>query len=211
MILIFISASYHGSLAVIPIEPDPFENLVTRTIKSGARELNIPTDASYSSAYLSTPMMIQKDGSRYSAYRSYVEPIKSRPNLRIVTCAQVTKINVYNYRAVSVTVERHGLVDTIHANKEIIISGDPISTPKLLMLSGIGPKKILKQHDISPVMPLEGVGENLVSPICTFALNYALKDQKASDLYQDFDLDGIMRYENGTGNNNNNLDDLNAN
>ena len=78
-------------------------------------------------------------------------------------------------RATGVRYSYLGIDRTVRARKEVVICAGGIGSPKLLMLSGIGPAEHLRQHDIPVVQNLPGVGENLqdhlATPTVTFTLN----------------------------------------
>ncbi|MEX1147995.1 MAG: GMC oxidoreductase, partial [Sphingomonadales bacterium] len=88
-------------------------------------------------------------------------PVRRRSNLTVMTGAQVTKILFEDTRAIGVRMVRKGQTRDIIAAREIILSAGAIASPKILMLSGVGPAAQLKDHGISPVVDLPGVGENL--------------------------------------------------
>lgn len=86
-----------------------------------------------------------KNGRRHDAYTAFVKPVLHRKNLHVYRYARAVKIEFNeNRRAVGVQFHRHGLDRTVKAKKEIILSAGAIDTPKLLMLSGIGPKRHLE-------------------------------------------------------------------
>ncbi|CAH2106576.1 unnamed protein product [Euphydryas editha] len=102
------------------------------------------------------------NGRRYSTYKSYLESIKNRNNLKIVSNALATKILINNEkRAYGVNVDILSEKKTFYAKREVIISTGTINTPQLLMLSGIGPKEHLLSKNISCIVNLPGVGKNL--------------------------------------------------
>lgn len=86
--------------------------------------------------------------------------IEKRSNVRILTYAWVSKINFYGTTAVSVTYHVDGVARTIEG-KEIIVSGGAINTPKLLLLSGVGPKETLEPLGIEVIADIPDVGANL--------------------------------------------------
>ena len=102
-----------------------------------------------------------KDGKRCSAAHAYLLPVLSRPNLTVLTHAQVSKVLLKDKQAYGVDVYVKGKKRTITANNEVILSGGSIASPQLLMLSGIGDKSELSQHGITCVHELKGVGKNL--------------------------------------------------
>ena len=103
-----------------------------------------------------------KNGRRCSAAAAYLKPIRGRENLRIITNAQVTKVNTKDKRAVSVSyTDKGGTLQTVTARREIVLSGGAINSPQLLMLSGIGDGAQLKANGIETVNHLPGVGKNM--------------------------------------------------
>ncbi len=100
-------------------------------------------------------------GLRCSTAVAYLNPIKSRANLTILTDSQVMRIIFEGRRAVAVELIRHGSKQTIRANKEIILSAGALQSPQILQLSGIGPAALLREFNIPIVQDLPGVGENL--------------------------------------------------
>ena len=102
-----------------------------------------------------------KNGKRASTNACYIEPIKQRKNLTIKTSAQAQRIIFDGKRAVGVEYITNGKTFTINAKKEVLVCGGSFNSPQLLLLSGVGPKAQLQQHNIDVVHSLEGVGKNL--------------------------------------------------
>ncbi len=99
-------------------------------------------------------------GRRWSAANAYLRPALQRPNCDMVRCF-VRKVIVEEGRATGVEVERGGRIETLHANREVIVAASSINSPKILMLSGIGPASELTEHGIEVVADRTGVGKNL--------------------------------------------------
>ena len=103
-----------------------------------------------------------RNGRRCSSAVAYLNPVKSRNNLTIITHAQVEKVIIKDKRATGVTYkDRSGKVQTVTANHEVILSGGSINSPQLLMLSGIGEADQLREHEIEVIADLPGVGKNM--------------------------------------------------
>ncbi|MGV6850655.1 MAG: GMC family oxidoreductase [bacterium] len=111
----------------------------------------------------------QNNGQRWSAARAYLESVKDRPNLDVLTTNLVEQIIIENHRAIGVKIRKGRHQQTIHADCEVILSAGAIGSPHLLMLSGIGPGDNLKDNNVKVVHELEGVGANLQDhlDICT--------------------------------------------
>ena len=102
-----------------------------------------------------------RNGVRCSAADAYLRPAKHRANLTIKTDVFVNKLRLNGLKAVGVECVIGGRTTVIEARREVILSTGTIASPQLLMLSGIGPADHLREHGISPVHDLPGVGENL--------------------------------------------------
>lgn len=99
-------------------------------------------------------------GQRWSAANAYLKPALKRENVDIVK-AFARKIVIENGRAVGVEIERRGKVEVLRARRGVVISASSINSPKLLMLSGVGPAADLREHGIDVVADRPGVGQNL--------------------------------------------------
>ncbi|KAG6834311.1 hypothetical protein H0H93_010570 [Arthromyces matolae] len=114
---------------------------------------------------------------RSSAASAYYEPNQSRPNLKVISGALATKVLTTGKDAVVATgVEylKDGVLQTIHARKEVILSAGSYKTPQILELSGLGDPEVLKKFGIDVVVDLPGVGNNLQVAWNTFEISYNL-------------------------------------
>ena len=99
-------------------------------------------------------------GQRWSAANAYLKPALKRSNLSIHKCL-ARRIIIENQRAVGVEVQRGNDVYVIHAHREVILAASAINSPKLLMLSGIGPAAQIKKVGVDVIANRPGVGQNL--------------------------------------------------
>jgi len=99
-------------------------------------------------------------GTRWSTANAYLRPALRRPNLGLHRCL-ARRVVIESGRAVGVEVERGGRIATVRARREVILSASSINSPKLLMLSGVGPGEHLREHGIRVVADRPGVGGNL--------------------------------------------------
>ena len=100
------------------------------------------------------------NGRRWSAANAYLRPALKHPNCDLVR-ALARRVVIKEGRATGVEVERGGTVEVIHAHREVIVAASSINSPKILMLSGIGPGAHLAEHGIEVVADRPGVGANL--------------------------------------------------
>jgi choline dehydrogenase len=105
--------------------------------------------------------MTVQNGRRCSAAVAYLAPARRRKNLQVRTHVLATRVLFEGRRASGVHVRDDSGERDISARREVILSGGPINSPQLLMLSGIGPGEELRRHGLSVLHNLPGVGENL--------------------------------------------------
>ncbi|MER8437411.1 GMC family oxidoreductase N-terminal domain-containing protein [Mesorhizobium sp. M1312] len=105
---------------------------------------------------------MNRRGKRSSAAYAFIEPLRSNPLLTVKLNAVVHRVVIQNRRAVGVTYNDGAGERTAYADSEIVVSSGALVTPKLLMLSGIGPADELAAHGIDVVADLPGVGQNLI-------------------------------------------------
>lgn len=102
----------------------------------------------------------QKGGQRWSVARGYLNPVKNRSNLTVLTNTQALRLEFDDDRCVGAICARGGKEIRISARSEVILSAGAVQSPQLLELSGIGNPEILKRAGIEPFKALPGVGEN---------------------------------------------------
>lgn len=102
-----------------------------------------------------------RNGQRCSNATAFLQPVKNRQNLCIVTDALVRRIVLTGQRASAVEYQYRGQTQLARASEEIILTAGAINSPALLMHSGIGDPELLKHHGIDVQHPLKGVGKNL--------------------------------------------------
>jgi choline dehydrogenase len=101
----------------------------------------------------------QRGGLRSSTATGYLA--RKPADLEIMLEAQVLRIEAEGGQARGVTIRRGGREQTLRAKAGVVLCAGALNTPRLLLLSGIGPEKVLRHHGIAIVRDLPGVGENL--------------------------------------------------
>lgn len=128
-----------------------------------------------------------QNGRRMSSGKTYLAAVKSRPNLHVVKNARVRKVNIFGSKAKSVTfVYKNNLEYTVNVTKDVVLSAGPLDSPKILMLSGVGPSKVLKKIGIHLKADLK-VGKNLQDHVTVqmyFKLNYSDSENSFDSFYE---------------------------
>ncbi|XP_023159558.2 glucose dehydrogenase [FAD, quinone] [Drosophila hydei] len=157
-------SAYHTPIATAFVEASQQAGL-TRGDYNGVNQLGV----SYLQANIG-------NGTRCSSNRAYLYPLKGkRQNLHIKKKALVTKVLIdpQTKATYGIMMQADGRMQKVLARKEVIVSAGAINTPQLLMLSGVGPAKHLREVGIKPIADL-AVGFNLqdhVAPALTFRCN----------------------------------------
>ena len=98
---------------------------------------------------------------RRNSYVAFIKDVGERENLRIITSALTRRVVLEGMRAVGVEIEQSGRRSVLRARREVVLCAGALETPKLLMLSGVGPRATLTRLGIEVARDLPSVGENL--------------------------------------------------
>lgn len=109
----------------------------------------------------------QHNGLRCSAAQGYLRGPLSRDSLRVLTQAQVIRLIIEDGRATGIVVRRHGREQVLRARKGVVLCAGALNSPRLLMLSGIGPADELRRHAIPCLVDSPEVGANLQEHVGT--------------------------------------------
>lgn len=173
-----VNNPYHGTTG--PMTCDFFKYLspLSDIFMEVAREINLVNkDNDYNGETQSGFSQSQgtvRDGLRCSTAKSYLRPIRHRNNLHISLKSHVEKIliNPKTKEAYGVLFSKENKKYAVFASKEVILSAGSIQSPQILMLSGIGPQKHLKEKGIEVFHHAPGVGENLQDHIASGGGSY---------------------------------------
>ena len=159
---------FHGSNGELRVEERRVNWEILDVWRDAAEQCGIPKidefnrGDNFGNAYF---QMNQRSGKRWSAVRAFLDPIKDRPNLTLLTEASVREIrfddDATEPTATGVKVLHSGHEQIFAANNEVILAAGAVASPQLLQLSGIGASETLHKHGIATLIELPGVGENL--------------------------------------------------
>ncbi|WP_119388608.1 GMC family oxidoreductase [Taklimakanibacter lacteus] len=160
-----LSDEYHGTDGPLGVS-DPWATLpIAEAFLEAAGEAGLARNPDFNGARqdgMGFYQVTQKHGRRSSAATAYLKPARGRRNLTIMRDAQVLRILVERGRAVGIELAAaSNRREILRAKREVILSCGAIGSPRLLMLSGIGPADHLKPLGIAPVFDAPSVGSNL--------------------------------------------------
>ncbi|MBP2548571.1 choline dehydrogenase-like flavoprotein [Neorhizobium galegae] len=161
---------YHGKGGPLGVSKPAAPLPICEAYFRAAGQLGIPTNEDMTGEKqdgVGYYLLTQRNVRRSSASVAYLNPARSRPNLTIRTGAQILRVLVENGKAVGVEVAGEG---TIRADVEVILSSGAIGSPRLLILSGIGPADHLRSLGLPVVYDQPGVGSNLQDHVDLFVI-----------------------------------------
>jgi len=160
-------ASY-GFNGILPITKSAHVTPLAGDILEMAREngYNVGDMNGVNQTGFMLPQVNHRDGLRADTYRTYLRQAKYRNNLVILKNTRVLKILIEDGEAVGVVYSRYGKENTVRSLKEVILSAGTVGSPKVLMLSGVGPASHLQKLGIKLVRDLP-VGKNLQDHLTT--------------------------------------------
>ncbi|KPA22097.1 Oxygen-dependent choline dehydrogenase [Shimia sp. SK013] len=154
---------WRGTDGPLHVSRGPRDNPLHSAFVDAAQQAGYPATDDYNGQQQEGfgPMdMTVHGGQRWSAANAYLKPALKRDNCDLIK-GLARRVVIENGRAVGVEIERGGRVQVVRANAEVILAASSINSPKLLMLSGIGPAAHLAQHEINVIADRAGVGQNL--------------------------------------------------
>ncbi|XP_064625725.1 alcohol dehydrogenase [acceptor]-like [Lineus longissimus] len=172
-------SGHHGSSGPVGVSVTKSTKVGDLLLKAG-QELNLRSgdynDGTREGVHYSQTTI--KDGKRASASRMYLFPVLERKNLHVIVHAHVRKVIFKEKKAVGVvfSIKRGKKEHRFRAHKEVILSGGAISTPQILMLSGVGPRDHLDEMKIPVVADLQ-VGQNLQDKVALVGPDVYLSQQ----------------------------------
>jgi choline dehydrogenase len=154
----------HGADGELPVEKQRLRWPILDAVVKAAVELGVPETEDFNrgdNEGVGYFPVTQKRGIRWNARKAFLNPVRKRHNLHIVTNAEAARVLMEGRRAKGILFRRGGELFRAEAQGEIVLTAGAIGTPKLLELSGIGRADILTDHGIEVRHALPGVGENL--------------------------------------------------
>jgi choline dehydrogenase len=155
---------FHGSDGPLQVADPGFTCEYSHLFVKAAQSLGLPFTADFNRGAprgVGYFQLTARGGRRCSAVDAYLARVRSDARLSIVTGAQVSRIVLQRQRAVGVEYLRHGQRHVLRCQGEVLLAAGAFESPKLLMLSGLGPADHLRQFDLPVNCDLPGVGQNL--------------------------------------------------
>lgn len=193
-----LEPEYHSVDGPLDVEYFPYQDENIFTIIEGFKELGLEELDQNADRQVGT-MLLQHttfDGQRASANIAFIRPIRyHRPNLVVEPNTFVIRILIdpYTKKAYGVEYTRNGKLERAFARKEVILSAGVINSPKVLMLSGVGPEEHLREMNIEVLQDLR-VGYNLHDHTTIDGVVFLLSNETATTADSDQVTQDVYRY-----------------
>jgi len=158
------SSAFHGTKGPLNVADSRSKQSIHTTFLNALKTLGYKANNDFNGEVqegVGFYQVTQKNGFRCSAADAFLTPIITRKNLTVITDAKVHRILFNNKKATGIEYSQNNQTKQLTANKEVLLSAGAFNSPQLLLLSGIGSKAELAQHNIPLIHELKGVGENL--------------------------------------------------
>lgn len=178
--------AFHSSEGPLKVSDQNYTHPLTKVWLQACQQAGLPYIPDFNAGSKDGCGLYQitaRNGRRSSSAAAYLHPAKKRSNLRIITGAQVLRVLIEDGRAIGIEFASRGDVAKLLAEREVILSAGAFNSPKLLILSGIGPESELRRHGITPKIVLEGVGQNYQDHL-ELSLVYRLTGAYSYDKYK---------------------------
>jgi choline dehydrogenase len=163
-----LADAWHGTDGPLRVSNIANPQPLTRAFVMACQQYGIPYNHDFNGAVQAGAGYYQLnvvDGRRCSAARGYLDPVRQRPNLTILTRAASQRLIFDGYRATGVEFIHRGQTQRAHAECEVIVTAGAIGSPKLLMVSGIGPGDHLRSLGLDVRADIAEVGANLADHV----------------------------------------------
>lgn len=164
--------AYHGRDGALSVSDLRSPHPLNEALVEAGRDLQIRPCADFNVAEpegMGQFQVTQKDGRRHSTGAAFLAPVRQRPNLHVITGAEVEQVRFSGGRATGVAYRRAGgAVETVAAGAEVILCAGAIGSPDILLRSGVGPAEEL-HGDLQVNAP--GVGRNLHDHVDVMVIN----------------------------------------
>ncbi|MGE0667137.1 MAG: GMC family oxidoreductase [Sphingomonadales bacterium] len=158
------ASDLHGAGGEWRVEQQRISWPILDAFRDAAEEVGIPRTDDFNkgtnegSGYFEVN---QKRGVRWHTAKAFLDPVRARPNLRVITGAETESLVLDGKTVTGVRFRQNGVLKEARAEGEVILSAGAVNSPKILELSGIGHPAVLGGFGIPVAHELPGVGGNL--------------------------------------------------
>jgi choline dehydrogenase len=191
------ASKYHGAYGPVDVVTPRTPKVLAEVVAAATAAAGYPVTEDYhgehSEGFMRMEMTVSR-GRRASADRAFLDPVRHRRNLTVITNALAHRVAFENGRAIGIEYSVGGEKRSVRATREVILAGGVYGSAQLLLLSGIGPADELRAHGIAPIVDLPGTGKNLIEHPLTFIVHEAQPKTFLLELRLDRAIVSVLRW-----------------
>ena len=191
-------SKYHGVGGPLTVQDPPVRTPLAEAFVEAGQELNykaLDANGESQSGFMLAQGTLRRNA-RCSTAKAFLRPARNRNNLKISLRSHVLKIVIdpATKRARGVQFERDGVIYSVEADKEVILSAGTVASPQILMLSGVGPAEHLHKMDIAVIANLS-VGDNLQDHVSNGGMIYLVNQPVSFITSRVFTIPTFLNYQ----------------
>lgn len=171
-----VNKRQHGTGGYLTVQDSPYNTPVGVAFLQAGEEMGydiVDVNGEQQTGFAFYQFTMRR-GARCSTSKAFIRPVRLRKNLHVALYAHVTRVIIdpETKRAQGVEFIRNGKTQSVYAKREVILSAGAINSPHIMMLSGLGPRKMLEKVGIPVIKDIPGVGQNLQDHIAVGGLAF---------------------------------------
>ncbi|PZC83550.1 hypothetical protein B5X24_HaOG207533 [Helicoverpa armigera] len=189
---------HHATGGYLTVQDSPFNTPIGAALIQAGEEMGydfVDVNGAQQTGYAWYQFTIRR-GTRCSAAKAFLRPVRLRQNLHIALFTHVTKVLIDKdgKRAYGVEFIRDGEKQVVYATREVILSAGSIGSPQLLMLSGVGPANHLQEVGVDVIHDSPGVGRNLQDHIAVGGIVFRIDQPISLVMNRLVNINSALRY-----------------
>ncbi|XP_047033156.1 glucose dehydrogenase [FAD, quinone]-like [Helicoverpa zea] len=189
---------HHSTGGYLTVQDSPFNTPIGAALIQAGEEMGydfVDVNGAQQTGYAWYQFTIRR-GTRCSAAKAFLRPVRLRQNLHIALFTHVTKVLIDKdgKRAYGVEFIRDGEKQVVYATREVILSAGSIGSPQLLMLSGVGPANHLQEVGVDVIQDSPGVGRNLQDHIAVGGIVFRIDQPISLVMNRLVNINSALRY-----------------
>ncbi|RVE50266.1 hypothetical protein evm_005101 [Chilo suppressalis] len=189
---------HHGTGGYLTVQDSPYNTPIGAAFLQAGEEMGydiLDVNGAQQTGFSWYQFTIRR-GTRCSAAKAFLRPVRLRQNLHIALFSHVTKVLIDkdSKRAYGVEFIRDGTHQVVYATKEVILSAGSVGSPQLLLLSGVGPEDHLREVGVDVIHNSPGVGRNLQDHIAVGGLVFQIDYPISLVMNRLVNINSALRY-----------------
>ncbi|CAB3262549.1 unnamed protein product [Arctia plantaginis] len=191
-------SKHHGTGGYLTVQDAPYNTPIGAALLQAGEEMGydiVDVNGAQQTGYAWYQFTMRR-GTRCSAAKAFLRPVRLRQNLHVALFSHVTKVLIdkTTMRTFGVEFLRNGKRQVVYASREVILAAGAVASPQLLLLSGVGPSDHLQQVGIDVIHDSPGVGKNLQDHIAVGGIVFKIDYPVSLVMNRLVNINSALRY-----------------